>query len=226
MLYWNRVEKTTKTQRTQRIIKIFVLFVSLWFSLGMQGQPSVSIDNATVIEGNNGGTTSAVFTISLSAASATDVTVNISTADGTAISGRDYQARTGSVTIPAGATSRTATVTVFGDNTDEPDETFFVNILSATNATISEARGVGTINDDDPTPTVTITNVSLAEGDAGTTSFNFSVRLSNPSQDNVSVSFATSDGTAQAGSDYTAVSGTLTFPAGETARSINVIVNG
>jgi hypothetical protein len=225
MFYWNRVEKTTKTQRTQRILKIFVLFVSLWFFLGMQGQPSVSIDDATVIEGDSG-LTSAVFTIRLSAPSATEVTVNISTADGTATVGSDYQARTGSFTFPAGTTSRTITVPVIGDNTNEPDETFFVNILSATNATISDARAVGTIDNDDPTPTVSINNVAIMEGDAATTSFIFSVKLSNPSQDIVTVNFATSDGTAQAGSDYTAVSGTLTFPPRETARPVTVAVNG
>jgi len=77
------------------------------------------------------------------------VTVNYATADGTATAGSDYTAKSGSVTFTAGATSRTITVSILGDRTPEPNETFFVNLSSPVNTTIANGQGVGTILNDD-----------------------------------------------------------------------------
>ena len=75
-------------------------------------------------------------------------------------------------------------------------------------------------------PSVSIGDVSLAEGNSGTTQFSFSVTLSAPSTSTVTVQYSTSDGTAVAGSDYTAVSGTVTFAPGETQKTVEVSVTG
>ena len=101
-------------------------------------------------------------------------------------------------------TTRTITVPVVGDVLDEANETYTVNLSNATNATIADATGVGTITDDDPTPTLSINDVTVTEGDTGTLNANFTVTMSAVSGQNVSVDFATADDTATAPADYAA----------------------
>jgi Ca2+-binding RTX toxin-like protein len=74
--------------------------------------------------------------------------------------------------------------------------------------------------------TVTVDNPSVTEGDSGTKALVFTVKLSAPQAADAGVSFATSDITAKAGEDYAAQSGTLTFAAGQTVKTITVAVNG
>jgi len=195
--------------------------------LGGPSQPSLSINDATVTEGNTG-TVMASFSVSISAASSQVVTVNYATANNTATAGSDYVAASGTVTFPANTTApQTIAVTVNGDLVDEPNETFFVNLSNPTNATISGNQGLGTITDNDPTPTISINDVTVTEGNTGTVTANFSVTLSGASSQAVTVNYATANGTATAGSDYVAASGTKTFPANSTTpQTIAVTVNG
>lgn len=110
--------------------------------------PSIAVSNRGKLEGT--GTNSRFkFRVTLSAASASSVSVQYATANGTAAAGSDYQARTGTVTFPAGITTRNITVTVVGDSTVEPNETFNVNLTSPVGATIADAQGRGTIRNDD-----------------------------------------------------------------------------
>jgi hypothetical protein len=124
------------------------------------------------------------------------------------------------------------TVQVNGDTTVEPDEAFTLNLANAAgNATIADAQGVGTIVNDDqvappPPSRISINDVTTAEGNAGQTAFLFTVSLDTPQLAPVTVDFTTGDGTATAPSDYAATSGTLTFAAGETAKTVTVQVNG
>jgi hypothetical protein len=124
--------------------------------------PSLSINDVSVTEGD-AGMVNAVFTVSLSAASAQTITVNFATANNTAISPADYTATNGTLTFAPGVTSQPVTVAVQGDTLDEFDETFFVNLSGATNAIISDGQGVGTIIDDDipaggcSSPVITLT---------------------------------------------------------------------
>src|SRR5207249_219805 len=164
-------------------------------------------------------------TVALSAASDVPVTVHYATADGTASAGRDYTAASGDVTFAAGETSKTITVPVNGDRLPEPNETFVVNLSSPTNATIADGQGVGTIVDDEPRISIT-PSMSRSEGNTGQTPFAFAVTLSSAYDAQVTVGWATADGTATAGSDYQAASGTLTIPAGQTSGTITVLVNG
>ena len=113
--------------------------------------PSMSISDVTLTEGNSG-VRSAVFNLTLSSASGQNVVVNFSTATGTAsaIAPADYSPISSSLTFTPGTTLRTVSVSIFGDSFFEADETFFVNLTGATNATIADGQGVGTIQNDEP----------------------------------------------------------------------------
>jgi hypothetical protein len=137
--------------------------------------------------------------------------VNFATANNTALAPGDYTATSGTLTFAAGETTKTVTVPVVGDLLDEANEAFFVNLSSATNATIADNQGVGTITDDDAAPSLAINDVTVTEGNAGTTNATFTVTLSAASGQPVTVNFATANNTALAPGDYTAASGTLTF---------------
>src|SRR5262249_44820109 len=96
------------------------------------------------------GTTAFVFTVSLSAPSGQAVTVDVATADGSAVQPGNYTAvGPATLTFNAGDTTRTVTVLVNGDTDIEPDETFVVNLSNPTNAGISTGTGTGTIVSDD-----------------------------------------------------------------------------
>ena len=126
--------------------------------------PSLSINDVTVIEGN-AGTVNAVFTVTLSAASGQAVSVNYATADGTATQPADYTNTTGTLNFAPGATTQTITVPVIGETVPEANETFFVNLSGATNATIADNQGLGTITNDDVPVTVnpaTVPNGAVA----------------------------------------------------------------
>jgi hypothetical protein len=189
--------------------------------------PTLAIGDVTVTEGN-AGTVNATFTVTLSAAYGQPVTVNYKTANGTATAGSDYVAKTGTLTFAPGETTKAITVAVLGDQVFEPNETFVVNLSSATNATIADGNGLGTIVNDDTyvKPSISIGDVSKAEGRGGTTMFTFTVTLSAPSATAVTVSYITANGTATALDDYTAASGTLTFAPGETTKTITIRVKG
>lgn len=307
--------------------------------------PDILINDVTVTEGDTG-TTTATFTVTLSEATTEVVSVNYSTSDITATTGQDYQSASGTVTFNPGETSKQVTVTVLGDETEEDDETFRVNLAAAVGGTIIDSYGVGTITDDDhpancdvtaeffvdadwgsgytgrivisnngttvidgwtlgfdfthgiggiwnaqllssgnnhfevgpaswngqiwpgsevsfgwngspgnvvngatnftlngeslcddddpppppppptPTPDISINDVTINEGNSGTAQALLTVTMTEATTETVTVNFATSNVSATAGSDYQATSGTLTFAAGETQKSIAVTING
>jgi hypothetical protein len=185
--------------------------------------PLVTINDVSKLEGNHD--TTFVFTVSLSAASAKWVYVDFATADGTATAGQDYVAASGRLAFAPGETSQTISVPVIGDTVDEYDEQFLVNLSNAAEGVVADSQGIGTIQDDDAAPLVTINDVSQLEGNRDTT-FVFTVSLSAASEKWVYVDFATADGTATAGQDYAATSGTLAFAPGELTQTITVTVLG
>ncbi|MEG2804004.1 putative Ig domain-containing protein [Stenotrophomonas sp.] len=190
-------------------------------------QPLLSISDVSLNEGNSG-TTAFTFTVSLNApAGPGGVSFDIATANGTATAGVDYvaQALSGQ-TIPAGSSSYAFTVLVNGDTLNEPNRTFFVNVSNVTGATVVDGQGVGTIINDDVTPSLSINDVTVTEGNAGVTLATLTVTLSAASGQVVTVNYATADGTAIAPGDYASASGTLTFAAGATTRTIAISVNG
>ena len=184
--------------------------------------PALSINDVSLAEGNSG-TINSVFTVTLSPVSGQTVTVSYSTANGSATASNDYVAMSGTLTFNPGDTTKTITVVVNGDTLNEANETFFVIISNPVNATIADGQGLGTITNDDATlPTISIKDVSVTEGNTGTTNAVFNVTLSPASGQTVTVSYSTANGSATAGSDYVATSGTLTFNPGDTTKTITV----
>ena len=190
--------------------------------------PAVTINDVAVAEGTAVfSPSSANFTLSLNAPSEKPISVDYLLQPGTASPGTDYTSVSGTVQFPEGTVTKTISVPITPDNIFEPNETFFVNLSNPTNATIADGQGQGTINNDDPLPSVSIGSAFRVEGAAGTTgNAVFSVTLSNPSYQTITVSYASADGSATTGDDYIAASGTVTFNPGETSKSITVTVVG
>ena len=179
--------------------------------------PTISIDNLSVDEDAG----PATFTVSLSATSPQPVSVQYSTASGTA-GASDYTSQSGTATIPAGAPSATIDVPIVNDSLDEPNETFVVNLSSPTNGTIADSQGQATITDDDPAPTISIANATAVTEGANAS---FTVSLSAASGKTVTVGYSTANGSAIAPGDYDADSGTVTFNPGVTSQPIAISTN-
>jgi glucose/arabinose dehydrogenase len=183
---------------------------------------SLSIADVTVPEGAG----TATFTVTLSPAISQTVTVQFAAAAGTATAGADFTAVSGTLTFVAGTGTRTVTVPIVNDALDENDETFTVNLSAPSGATITDGQALGTITDDDPLPSLDVGDCAVTEGDGASAPCGFVLTLSPVSGRAVTVGYATSNGTATAGPDYSAVSGTLTIPPGFTAPGIAVNVLG
>ena len=177
----------------------------------------LSIGDATaVIEGG-----SALFVVSMGA-SEKQVTVSYETEDGTAEEPGDYTSTSGTLTFVAGATTKTVTVVTANDTVDEADgETFKVKLSNPVNATLATdgTLATGTITDnDDPTELSIGDATAVIEG--GSALFVVSMGAS---EKQVTVSYETEDGTAEEPGDYTSTSGTLTFVAGATTKTVTVV---
>lgn len=110
--------------------------------------PSLSINDISFVEGDTG-TKFVIFTVTASASSNLPVSVDFTTANGTATAPSDYQSATGSLTFGPLQTTRIIVVTINGDTVFEPDETFTVTLSNPVNATISRAQGTATIQNDE-----------------------------------------------------------------------------
>jgi hypothetical protein len=185
------------------------------------------INNVTTTEATSG-TTNEVFTVTLNHGPATfPVTVQYNTSNGTAIAGRDYVPVSGSLTFNPGQTTQTIAVSIIGSTINKPTEFFNVNLSNSVNAVIGKPIGVGTILNTNPVPSITISDYKNISGTFGTTAFTFTITLSAPSQQTISVHYATADGTATlAENDYQAASGTCNFLPGQTSATITVQVVG
>ncbi|MDQ3665003.1 MAG: hypothetical protein M3410_00155 [Acidobacteriota bacterium] len=186
--------------------------------------PDVAINESTTVGESDG---VANFTISLSSSSAPhQVIVKYATANGTATQGSDYTNTSGTVTFAPGVTTKIVSVPIINDAIDEFNETFTMNIQSASPGIITRAQSTVTILDDDPLPSVSINDVSISEGNSGTRNATFSASLSAASGKSITVTYATADDTATAGDDYASASGTITFSPGQTTNPIVIQVKG
>ncbi|HYH08790.1 MAG TPA: IPTL-CTERM sorting domain-containing protein [Thermoanaerobaculia bacterium] len=195
--------------------------------LNDDGVTLINISDANVTEGNAGLAT-LTFTVTLTQPAAENVTVNYTTSDGTAtVANADYVAEAGTVTFTPGDQSETITIDVTGDPFFEGNETLTVTLSNASvNANIADGTGTGTINNDDAISVLNISDANVTEGNAGTTTLTFDVTLDSAAAGPVTVNYATSNGTATAGSDYVAANGTLTFVPGDLSEQIVITVNG
>jgi hypothetical protein len=118
------------------------------------------------------------------------------------------------------------TVSVVGDLAVEPDETFRVLLSNPVGAPIVDGEGIGTIRDDDGVRSLSVADASVVEGDIGSTFVLFEATLDPPSPTAVTVDYVTENGSAAAGTDYAASSGTVSFGPGETSTVIQIGVFG
>jgi hypothetical protein len=192
---------------------------------------SFSVDDVKQVEGNSG-ESNFDFVVTLGKAQDYPVTLHYSTADGTAVKGTDYTETTGFITIPAHSTSAVVHVPVKGDTTVSPDKTFTLSVDApgGSDPANTHATATGTIlNDDVKTgATVNINDVTLLEGNSGTTYAKFTISLSGViNQDQPFwVHYSTANGSAVAGTDYTAMSGDIPFAANQTSAEILVPILG
>jgi aryl-phospho-beta-D-glucosidase BglC (GH1 family) len=195
-----------------------------------------------------GGSSLAAFTVTLSAASKSAVTVGYATSNGTATAGSDYIASNGTVTFAPGETSKTIAVIVNGDATAEAKETFTVTLSTPSGATLVDGSGAGSITDRATTPTlpvtpvtpitpvgpvtpvvlpkVSIADLAVKEANGTHAHFMFTATLDKASATAVSVGYTTANGTATAGVDYTAAAGSISFAPGVTTQQIHVDILG
>jgi CSLREA domain-containing protein len=192
---------------------------------GQSVRPTISVSDVSVIEGDSG-TVNAVFNVTLNAATPATVIVNFATADDTAKAPADYLSNSGTLTFDPGQTAKTVTVSVNGDTSFEADETFFLNLQpAASNATIADSQGVGTVDDDDAEGgriAFTSATFNTAEGSGSAT---VTVERTNDMTRAATVEYATSDLSASQRSDYILALGTLSFAPGETSKSFVVLIN-
>jgi hypothetical protein len=182
---------------------------------------ALSVGDANLPEPAGSGTAVATFPVTMSQASADTVTVNYATLNGTASAGADYTAKTGVLTFAPTEVAKSIAITVNGDPTDEPSETFTVRLSSPVNASIADADGTGSIVDDDPPPQILGGQAVVTEGTVNAT---VPITLSAVSGFTVTASYATANGSAVAPADYTAKSGTVSIPPGSTGTSVSIAV--
>lgn len=182
---------------------------------------TITIDDGLATEVDSG-TTPISLVLTLDRASQGDVSVDVTTSDGTAMAGSDYQALMTTTTVPAGMTTAVVTVEVLGDTIGEPVETFTVSLSqpggSGVGQVLATDTATGTIIDNDSVG-ISIGDLSVTEG-AATASL--PITLSQPAAGDITLSFQTLDDTATAPADYTAASGSVTIPAGQVSAGISI----
>ncbi|MEA2204292.1 MAG: hypothetical protein QOE77_1068 [Blastocatellia bacterium] len=186
--------------------------------------PTTPLDTIDVVEGNSG-TTNAIVTVGLSSATGRTVTADYATTSGTATSGVDFTPVSGTLTFAPGVTRQSFSFPIIGDTLNELNETVPIVLSNVTNASTFQDAFVRIINDD-PLPGLSINDVSVTEGNSGTSTLNFTVSLLPVSGRTVRVNYATANSTATATSDFVGTSGQLTFNAGETSKTVAVTING
>ena len=194
--------------------------------------PTLSIFpvNGLLSEGNSGATP-VTFTVTLSSASISMVTVDYATLSSTAKSTSDFTDTIGTLIFNPGETTKTFVVPIIGDVINESDEIFSITLSNSVGATLEKPGNevqFTIINDDSVTPTVSIspTNGSVNEGNSGTTPATFTVTLSSISANIVTVDYSTTSSTAKSTSDFTDTTGTLIFNPGETTKTFIVAIIG
>ena len=240
---WGLVELSNPTNATIDLGGFFGLGV--FIIVDDDPEPIITAGSVVVDPEGDAGSTTWNLPVTLSNASASEVTVDWATVDwpsapGLAESGSDYVAASGTLTFAPGETTKNVPIDVLGDTLHEPallgGEWGLVELSNPANGTIDTGGffglGVFAIADDDPEPVIAAGTVEVdPEGDAGSTIWNLPVTLSNPSASEVTVDWATLDwpsssGVAESGSDYVAASGTLTFAPGETTKNVPIEVLG
>lgn len=189
-------------------------------SVAIVTSPVITVSNALAVTEGNVGTTNAVFPVALSFPSPYVVSVSFQIQENTAGAASDYVATNGTLAFAPGETNQFLPVTVLADNISEGTESFSLQLLDVTNATLANASAVGTILDDDPPPVVAVADAVAFEGDGGTPTLTFNLSLSPSSGALVSLLCTLSNGTATANSDFMPDAFAVSFPPGATNQTV------
>ncbi len=187
--------------------------------------PTLSIDSLDAAEGAG----TLTFTVTKTGETSRQVTVRYATSDGTATSGSDYTAASGTLTFAPADASKTIAVTLRDDEVSEPNETVTMTLSSPNNAGFAgdaaTIAGTGTIDDDEATPTVTLTldDASISEN-GGRTRVRAALDIASSAATAVTVSAAPVDPAVAA--DFTLSGTTLTIAAGSKDSSGTVRIAG
>ena len=161
------------------------------------------------------------------------VSVQYRTRSGTALQDSEFPGGTGTLTFQPGETSLTIRVNDYGDSLAETDESLFLELFNPVGAELSGGvpvlQGIGWILDNDGVGVdlgLQVSSPVMVEGPSGTRQMVFELSLSRSSATPITLNFATTDGTARAGQDYTAASGSVTFAAGQTTAFVSVDILG
>ncbi|WP_083468781.1 Calx-beta domain-containing protein [Nostoc piscinale] len=189
---------------------------------------SLALSSSSV---NEDGSSNLVYTFTRSGSTTNALTVNYSVG-GTAIFNSDYSQlgatsftpTTGTITFAAGANTATLTIDPTADTTFETNETVVLTLAVGSGYTINTTTPItGTIVNDDLQPKINLSaSQTVVEGNTNPQTVTYNVTLSNASSQTITVQYATANGSAIAGSDYTATTGTLTFNPGVTSQVINI----
>jgi len=196
--------------------------------------PVVTIGTAQVPEGNAGDNNAGSVPVTLDRPSSDTITVDYETYvwEGApwvqGIPGTDYEPASGTLTFTPGETSKSVAITVHGNTLYEGGKYVFVRLKNASEpARIDPAQnGTLLIADDDPMPMISIGDLSVTEGNSGTTQATLTVTMTAMCGSPTGFSYVTMDGTATAGSDYTTTYGSATIPAGQTSTTVSVPIIG
>ena len=190
---------------------------------------SFAAGTSSVAEGNSGTKTHTV-TVNRSDTNGT-ATVDYATSNGTATAGSDYTAASGTLSFANGEGSKDISITITGDTVNEDGETFNITLSSATSQyggvaiTGTNPHVVTITNDDTSNISFAAGTSSVTEGNSGTKTHTVTVNRSD-TNGTAAVNYATSNGTATAGSDYTAASGTVNFANGVGSANITITIAG
>ena len=185
---------------------------------GVGANRALAVSSPIVTEGPGG---VARFEVTLSEPAAAALSFSYATYDLSARAGSDYAARTGTLTFAAGQTRAVVEVPLINDAAIEAAESFGLRVTGA--GGVAGAAGEARIqNDDGALPIVSVEGAAAREGNYVT----FTVRLSVPANDAVTVDYMTRSGTALERTDFYAANDTLTFLAGETVKTVSVYVSG
>ncbi len=175
-----------------------------------EGVPKLQFSQSAATVNEAAGSLGVLVTLSIPAQN--PVTVRVTSVNGTAVAGQDFDAVDHTLTFAPSTTAQSFNVTIRHDNIYETDEVFTLTLSGVPDENINPFLNTQTVtvqsNDTPPSVHFGFPTYAFAEGDGAVT---IAVTLSRPSALPVQVNYATSNGTALAGVDYQPVSGTLTF---------------
>ena len=174
---------------------------------------------------NEDGTTSAAITLTRTNGSSGAVSVTVTSSSGTALANTDFNSAAITVNFANGETSKTVTVPIVDDTIDEANETFNLTLSNPTGGAIlgNQKTATITIIDNDPLPVISLSaSQTVIEGLSSPQTVVYTVNLSNPSSQTITLQYTTANGTALSGLDYTSVAGSLVFNSGVTSQNITI----